>query len=131
MFPPLFLDPQLQQRLIANPMRRRTRPSSIVVVNPIPFGWSEIGETLFYRFEEAPPSLLAWAHTDEIAQKQCRNRNWPMYVVVLVPDLTDLFCYASEMEEFNGLNIGVGLAGSWGTQEAWSNAVLTSQSNLD
>ena len=95
------------------------------VVNPVPFGWSEVGDTLFYRFEEAPPSggLLRWAHTEEVAERQERaNRVWPRYVVVLVPDETELFLYADELEEFNNLCLGVGLAGDEGTLEAWINA---------
>lgn len=111
---PLFIQRERSHRA------RRTAPS--VIVNPIPFGWSKVGETLFYRFEVAPPSLLAWANTDEVAHRQGRERVWPHYVVVLVPDSTDLFHYAREMEEFNCLNLGVGLAGSWATIEAWLNA---------
>ena len=91
------------------PRQRAKRASPLLIPNPVPPGWSgEEGVALTYRFLEAPQSLLAWAQTEEVFDKQQRDQVWPKVLTILLPDETPVFKYASELDALDRMDISVG-----------------------
>jgi len=95
----------------------------MVLYHRNPVGWSTVNETLFYRFAEAPTQedLRTWIHSEEVALKQERHcSQFPLYLLILVPDDTDYSQYADLLEDRDVLWIGIshandpGVAGVWG-----------------
>ena len=105
----LQVSPLLQREAGNGPLRlHHVLPSKHqVTLHPVePDSWADVGGTLFYRFSKRPESLLPWARSQEVAERQ--GPGWPRYIIALIPDKDAIFAYPEDAAELDRRNIGVG-----------------------